>query len=99
MENKEREDLDQLVNSAGWRRFCEVVTRDWGTLESGGGAFFTRAVADSIKDTADTTVLNHLRQITASQREIHKVMMWPRLRLQQLTPAAPVASPSRRGTL
>ena len=43
-----REDLDQLVRSAGWLRFTEHVRKEWGTVEDGGGAMFLKATRDAV---------------------------------------------------
>ena len=71
MENSELEDLDQLVNSAGWQRFRDHVNAEWGrNSETYHDAIEKAASGDNVH------LQDHLRQILAAQREILKVMRW-----------------------
>ena len=99
----EQEDLDQLINSAGWQRFQKMVEQLWGTAE-GGGARFVTAMTNVAKSTDDAIAMAQMRQIIAAQREIQDVMRWPVVRLEHLKRAAPPADSdamplSRRGGL
>lgn len=95
-ENREIEDLDHLVNSEGWRRFVEMVDRQWGRNSD----TYHDAVSNAAKgDNAHMS--DHLRQILAAQREILKVLDLPKQRLATLKKAEqhPVLAMSRRGGL
>ena len=103
MENTELEDLDQLVNSAGWRRFADYIASEWGTDEGGGQRFKQNAknAADNIED---AMALSKLRQIMAAQREIHRLLAWvdervAYLKKTQLAPDSDATPMSRRGGL
>lgn len=93
-----REELEALVSSQGWRLFLEHVQREWGP---GGRAFESAAVA-AADDTKNPHSIAHLQQIIASRREILKVIQWPEEQLKQLKepePVAVLADYSRRGNL
>lgn len=98
-ENVELEALDQLVASEGWKILTAVVAKDWGNAE-GGGAFFADAVSKAVKVTGPEAT-DHLRQICAAQREIQRVMNWPKERIKLLkgTNGNHDAPLSRRGSL
>jgi len=94
-ENSEREDLDQLVNSAGWKRFMDMVEQDWGR----GSDRFLEAVTNAAKGD-NVHLQDHLRQILAAQREVMAVIQKPVTRLKQLQqPAFVTVGQSRRGGL
>ena len=100
---QEREDLDALVRSDGWTVFCAHVAHEWGTAEAGGGTVFLAAVKKAADIMDDPTATAQLRQILASQREIHKLLAGVPERIKQLKAAdsgaaAPLAW-SRRGGL
>lgn len=100
----EREDLDALINSAGWQRFAKMVAEQWGSTEGGGVRFVTQMTAVAKSD--DATALPMMRQIIAAQRELQAVLRWPEERLAILkrtevmpdSDAAPLTQ-SRRGGL
>lgn len=97
----EREELEALTASEGWRTFAAHVAREWGT-EEGGGARFLNAVRAAASERADSDATEKLRQIVVAQREVHNVMAWPERRLKELTARAlqPMErSLSRRGGL
>lgn len=101
----EREDLDALIQSAGWQRFKQMVDKLWGTAEGGGERFVTQMTAVA-KSTDDATALPIMRQIIVAQREIHAVMNWPAEQAERLKKAEPKAdsdakplTQSRRGGL
>ena len=87
MDNSEREDLDQLVRSDGWRRFLEHVEHEWGTREKGGGVRFAQATYTAASDTSEADALSKLRQICVAQREIHTLIAWVDGRLKDATKA------------
>lgn len=98
MSETEREDLDALVHSDGWRMFRDHVVSEWGT----GGHRFLKGV----KDAADNTTpgaTEQLRQIIVAQREIDRMLGWPDERLKQISKPELVASggmlSQRRGGL
>ena len=94
-ENAELEDLDQLVNSAGWARFVDMVNEQWGR----GSDRFMSAVTDAARGD-NVHLQDHLRQILAAQREIQAVMQIPQNRLKLLKqPQMVAAGQSRRGGL
>lgn len=96
MENVELEDLDQLVNSAGWRRYAEMVEKQYGR---GSDRFFD-AVTQAAK--GDNPHANdHLRQIIAEQRGALEAVSLVTQRLKTLQqPQQPaLVGGSRRGGL
>ena len=95
-EHAEREDLEQLVSSAGWGRFLSMVDEQWGS----GGARYRDAVTSAARIGADADAINQLRQIIAAQREIQLVMgmVDHRLKLLKQPQLVPVGQ-SRRGGL
>lgn len=102
----EQEDLDQLVNSAGWQRFRQMVEQLWGSAEGGGDRFIGQMTQVAMS-TDDAVAMGQMRQIIAAQREIQGVMRWPKMRLEQITrtavpadsDATPLTEFSRRGGL
>lgn len=104
MTTNEREDLDALVNSAGWQQFKRMVEEQWGSAEGGGIRFVTQMT--NVAKSEDATALPLMRQIIAAQREIQMVMRWPMERLETLkrtevkpdSDAVPLTQ-SRRGGL
>lgn len=97
MEDRELEDLDQLVKSAGWTRFLAMVDKEWGRASDRFHDAVTNAARGDNAHAAD-----HLRQIIAAQREIQGVMQMVPNRLKQLTEAQkprPELVMSRRGGL
>ena len=57
-----------------WARFMELVTQEWGTAASGGGARFTLAARAAANDTDDAQALVKMRQVCFAQREIHNLI-------------------------
>lgn len=102
----EQEDLDQLLNSAGWHRFAKMVEQLWGNAEGGGDRFIAQMTAVAMS-TDDVIAMGQMRQIIAAQREIQGVMRWPKTRLEQIkrtavpadSDATPLTEFSRRGGL
>lgn len=85
MDNSAREDLDALVQSAGWMRFVEHVQREWGSREHGGGVRFEQATEKAANLTDDALAISQLRQITVARREVQALMRWPYDALKQAT--------------
>ena len=93
MENSEREDLDALVRSDGWRVFCRYVEGEWGN----GGQRFVQGVQLAANDPNLGT--DKLRQVIVAQREIQSLCAWPERRVKELSKPELVALGSRRGAL
>lgn len=96
--DSEREELDALVNSDGWRLFTSYVQSEWGS----GGRAFIDATEKAADQKADADAMAYLRQIIVAQRQIQRLVRWPEERLKQLaTPelVPAVTDYSRRGTL
>ena len=101
--SNEREELDVLMASEGWKLFCANVAREWGTTE-GGGVRFMNAVRDAAAEGSDQNATAKLRQITVAQREIHRLLEWVPERVKALKAMNPLESDrlalmSRRGGL
>ena len=94
MENSEREDLDELVTSDGWRRFKAFAESEWGD----GGHRFVQGVTDAAKDDSPRGT-DVLRQILVAQREIRTLLLWPEARLKSISKPELVGVGSRRGNL
>lgn len=94
MSEHERENLDALVHSDGWRLFQSYVEGEWGN----GGARFLTGVKDAANNTTPGAT-EQLRQIIVAQREIQRVMGWASERLKALNKPDLVASGGRRGGL
>ena len=95
-ENRELEDLEQLVACPGWGRFAEMVDRQWG----GNGARYRDAVTAAARIGSNEDAVNQLRQIIAAQREIQNVMGLVNHRIKMLKPQPErEAALSRRGGL
>lgn len=91
----ERENLDALTNSDGWRTFTNYVNSEWGP----GGRAFTDAVTTAANGTDNATAMAHLQQIITAQKLIQRLMQWPEERLKTLKePDLQVIYP-RRGRL
>jgi len=94
VEHSEREDLDELVNSDGWRRFKAFADAEWGD----GGHRFVQGVTDAAKDDTSRGT-DILRQILVAQREIRTLLIWPEARLKAISKPELVEVGSRRGSL
>jgi len=104
MDQSEYEDLDQLLQSAGWFRFQVMVAKDWGDRE-GSGSRFVAAVVKASNLVEDALAVGQLRQIVVTQREIQSLMRAPAERFETLKRMVPKSEPvkpkagSRRGRL
>lgn len=96
----EREDLDALLQSPGWQRFVKHVEQEWGR-EDGGGAMYHAAILKIANNEDDPKAMAQLRQVVAAQREIRKILSWPKAQLAAAIKAEqdPVGTGSRRGGL
>lgn len=99
MDSKEREDLDALIASDGWRVFTAYVAGEWGS----GGRRFEHAVQQCADNPNDADATAKLRQVMVAKREIETLLKWPHERLKALqSPELVAASPldyGRRGHL
>lgn len=92
----DRENLDALVNSAGWMWLSAYVTREWGPA----GLRFQQAVREAAQS-SDAVV--GLQKVIAQQDAVHDVMQAPlaalsRLQAQQALEATRTdTAMSRRG--
>ena len=91
----ERENLESLLQSDGWRTFAAHVEGEWGA----GGREFIAAVTSAADNTSDASATAHLRQIIVAQKLIQRLMQWPSERLKQLQPAELQPIYPRRGRL
>lgn len=91
----ERENLESLTQSDGWRVFTDYVNGEWGP----GGRAFTDAVTEAADNTNDANATAHLRQIITAQKLIQRLMVWPEERLKQLKAPDPQVIYPRRGRL
>ena len=94
-DNRELEDLEQLVSCPGWGRFATMVDDEWGRASDKFHDAVTNAARGDNPMAAD-----HLRQIIAAQREIQGVMAKVPNRIKLLKgPQLVTAGQSRRGGL
>ena len=80
MDNTERENLEALTQSDGWRAFTAHVEGEWGA----GGRAFVDAVTKAADNHSDASATAHLRQIIVAQKLIQRLMQWPDERLKTL---------------
>lgn len=91
----ERENLESLIHSDGWRTFADYVNGEWGQ----GGREFVAAVTAAADNTDDASATAHLRQIVVAQKIIQRLMKWPEERLKQIHEPQLQAIYPRRGRL
>lgn len=97
-ESEEREDLESLVASDGWKRFEAHVRHLWDE-EFSERALEAVATATTTSEEAQVA-LTRLRQVIAIKREVAGLLAWPQRRLQMLVEAEQRhATQSRRGGL
>jgi hypothetical protein len=97
--DNEREELEALTRSEGWKMFQSYVESEWGP----GGRAFIDAVTKAADNKADADATAFLRQIIVAQKQIQRLVKWPEERLgalkqPELVAAGPVDY-SRRGRL
>jgi hypothetical protein len=92
----ELRDLEDLLASPGFRLLETMVDREWGA--QGFGEKIT-ATLGKIADQHDGIASQQLLQAVVTQREILRVMKWPREQLQRAKQMASgrVASMNRGG--
>lgn len=97
--DSEREDLEALTTSDGWKRFQSYVESEWGA----GGRAFIDAVTKAADNKSDADATAFLRQIIVAQKQIQRLVAWPEERLKTLKPEELVSTGpqdySRRGGL
>lgn len=78
------DDLRDLLASAGWSVLMAHIDAEWGP--SGFGAKIARTLGD---DSADTAIkLRQLEQATVAQREVQRIVGWPKEQLDKATAEA-----------
>jgi hypothetical protein len=95
-ENAELEDLEQMVNSAGWGRFSQMVSTNWGTPANGAGARFAHAARLAAKSGG-----RDLENVIFAQDEIQALMQSVPDRIKALKDSAErlrLANTSNAGT-
>ena len=70
-------DLEEWIHHPGWFIFAAMVEREWGAEG------FGTKVADTIGKLSPTTeqlqlAVSQLQQATVTQREVQRIMTWPR---------------------
>lgn len=95
--NQERDDLENLLKSAGWHRLVTWAEEEWT-------AQLTGHLRSAANDTNDLLALQKIRQVIAAKEAVQRFLERPKERLAQLALKETVAQPaeltySRRGTL
>ncbi|MCR4338503.1 MAG: hypothetical protein NUW01_01305 [Gemmatimonadaceae bacterium] len=90
----EREDLEALIASAGWKRFAFHALSEWDSK-------FAEHAARAANITDDKLAIDRLRQVIAIQQEVKRLLAWPGERLSALAGIEQQRAPSlsRRGPL
>lgn len=91
----EREQLQDLLRSEGWRIFADVAQREWGA----GGERFQLAVEQAASK-ADAESAAYLRMVIFAKKEVERLLAWPTERIHALKAKEDVTDtlqPSRRG--
>ncbi len=93
-ENTEREDLEALIGSAGWRRLSEATTTEYEGL-------LRRGILQALGEAEDRIGLDKLRQIQAAKIAVEWVLAFPHNRLRTLAGSeeAHQVTGNRRGRL
>lgn len=81
---QELKDLEDLIGHPGWRLMETMVDREWGA--TGFGEKIARTIGAT--DTNPTLAVQQLQQATVTQREVQRILKWPR---EQLTAAKQLA--------
>ena len=89
------EALASLLESPGWRLFCDFVAREWGPA----GHTYAVELDKALDLTDPAAAASQARQIRAGRRIIERLLRWPDEELRRLR--APLSEPtqSRRGGL
>jgi hypothetical protein len=72
---QEVQDLSDLIAHPGWRLLEIMVDREWGA--QGFGEQIAKTVGAMTPESASIAV-QHLQQATVTQREVQRIMRWPR---------------------
>ena len=86
----ERQALDDLLRSDGWRLFERAVSDYWTT-------HLTQHVAACANEKDDVTALQLLRQVVAAKKAVDQMLAWPKERLRQTQPTPEFAASHYRG--
>jgi hypothetical protein len=93
---QELKDLDDLIASPGWQVLERMVDREWGA--AGFGEKIARTIG-STEPAQAMEAVQKLQQATVTQREVLRIMLWPKAQLSQAKTLAlgRVASMNRGG--
>jgi hypothetical protein len=93
---QELKDLDDLIASPGWKVLEIMVDREWGA--AGFGAKIANTIG-SLDQAQVMLAVAQLQQATVTQREVLRIMHWPKAQLSQAKTLAlgRVASMNRGG--
>lgn len=93
---QEVKDLDDLLAHPGWRLVEVMVDREWGA--QGFGEKIAATVGQMTPEAAHLAV-QQLQQATVTQREVQRILRWPREQVTLAKRAAlgQVASMNRGG--
>lgn len=88
-------DLEDLLASPGWKLVSIMVDHEWGA--EGFGQKIAATIGQPNQDPA--LAVQHLQQATVTQREVQRIMKWPREQVSAAKRAAlgKVASMNRGG--
>lgn len=76
--NDERDALQQLLTSPGWKLFETAQSDYWREALLG-------AIAGAANDRDDLIALQKIRQIIAAQQAMQRALAWPTERLRKIT--------------
>jgi hypothetical protein len=71
-------DLEDLIAHPGWKLVEIMVDREWGA--QGFGEKVAATIGQMTPEATDLAI-HHLREATVTQREVQRIMRWPRLML------------------
>jgi hypothetical protein len=93
---QELRDLEDLISHPGWRLVETMVDREWGATGFGQKI---AATIESMSPENPTVTTQHLMQATVTQREIQRILRWPKETVTQAKQLAlgRVASMNRGG--
>ena len=77
---QELKDLDDLIASPGWAVLQGMVDREWGA--QGFGAKIASTIG-SMDPAQMIAAVQQLQQATVTQREVQRVMAWPKAQLNE----------------
>lgn len=88
--SNEKDDLEQLLKSAGWLRY-EQHLKDYWQRE------LSTHIAAAADDREDAFAIQKIRQVIAAQKAVQQALAWPKERLARLTRPETATSMSRGG--